>query len=165
MDLLNTIQEFLTDFYESFSHLSYDGKRLEFNFKYIIKKATEDREYRKSLLKNPRRILRQEGFNLHEEFNIHFIENTEETIHIPILPFLKEDSAVVNSKTKMVDEHHILGKALLDSSFRERLISKPEETLQREGIAIPGNKKIKVVECTDELLYVVLPPLKIKSPF
>jgi hypothetical protein len=48
--------------------------------------------------------------------------------------------------------------------FRNALISKPIETLQKEGFQIPESKKIKILESTDNLLYVVLPPFEKNQP-
>lgn len=60
--------------------------------------------------------------------------------------------------------NHIVGKACKDDDFRERLIASPRETIEQElAIAyplagpIPDDIKIKVVEESNDTIYVVLP--------
>lgn len=52
----------------------------------------------------------------------------------------------------------IIAKAWVDEAFKQRLIADPVATLMAEGIAIPPGLCLKVVENTDCLLHIVLPP-------
>lgn len=160
MDLLTAIQDFFEEYYRAFSHVPFEGEKTEKIIPDIQLKASINWEFRQSLLTDPRKTLRHEGLRFPKEFQVRFVEDTEDTIHIPILPFLKEDSEKGKDESKKPDEYRIIGKASLDGAFRNALISKPVETLQKEGFQIPENKKIKILESTDTLLYVVLPPFK-----
>ena len=163
MDLLTAIQGFFEEYYSAFSHAPFERKT-EKLIPDIQSKASTDLEFRQSLLNDSRKTLKREGLRFPDEFHIEFIEDTEDTIHIPLLPFLKENSEKRNQVSKKIDAYHIIGKASLDSVFRSTLINKPAETLLKEGFQIPESKKIKILESTDNLLYVVLLPFKKNQP-
>lgn len=48
----------------------------------------------------------------------------------------------------------IIDKASRDSSFRDKLISSPVDTLAREGFKLPAGFNVKVVEETDTTIYI-----------
>ena len=52
----------------------------------------------------------------------------------------------------------IIAKAWADDAFKQRLLSKPSETLREKGIEVPSEVEIRVVESTSNVYYVVLPP-------
>ncbi|MBF0304578.1 MAG: NHLP leader peptide family RiPP precursor [Alphaproteobacteria bacterium] len=52
----------------------------------------------------------------------------------------------------------IIAKAWADEAFKAKLIADPAATLLAEGIAVPANITLKVVENTDTVLHIVLPP-------
>jgi len=51
----------------------------------------------------------------------------------------------------------LLARTLTDDDFRKRLLANPEEVLRAEGISIPPEVKVKVVENTADLIHIVLP--------
>jgi nitrile hydratase alpha subunit len=52
----------------------------------------------------------------------------------------------------------ILSKAMKDDAFRQRLLSNPQETLQRElGISLPQGVTLHVYENTPSAVHFVLP--------
>ena len=163
MDLLTAIQDFFENYYSTFSYAPFEGRERDKLIPDIRLKASINWEYRQSLLKNSRRTLQYEGLTFPEEFHLKFVEDTEDTIYIPILPFLKEEPEKRKAVSERPGEHHIIVKASLDRPFRNALIKKPMEVLKKEGFYIPESKEIKILESTDNLLYVVLPPFK-KNP-
>ena len=58
--------------------------------------------------------------------------------------------------TKKVGQ--ITAKAWSDADFKKRLLSDPVAVLKDYGLALPPDVKIKVVEDTDTLYHLSLPP-------
>ncbi len=52
----------------------------------------------------------------------------------------------------------VIAKAWADEAFKQRLLSNPSETLRGEGIEPPPGVEVRVVESTDKVYYLVLPP-------
>lgn len=44
-------------------------------------------------------------------------------------------------------------------AFKQRLISDPQGVLREQGAPVPDNVEIRVVENTDQVFYLVLPPM------
>lgn len=63
------------------------------------------------------------------------------------------------SKEKLQE---IIQRATSDKDFRRRLVEMASEVLIEEGFSIPPEKKVVILENTDDLLYVVLPAFKKK---
>jgi hypothetical protein len=53
----------------------------------------------------------------------------------------------------------LIAKAWADEAFKKRFLANPAAVLKEEGLEVPsGVQEVKVVEGTDRLLYLVLPP-------
>jgi|GEM_PF-6280118 len=52
----------------------------------------------------------------------------------------------------------IMKKAATDIDYRRRLARMPRAVLMQEGFEVPADKKVVVLESSDDLIYVVLPP-------
>jgi hypothetical protein len=52
----------------------------------------------------------------------------------------------------------VVSKAWSDDDLKRRLILDPATVLQEHGIEIPYNMKVRIVEDTDEVYHLVLPP-------
>jgi hypothetical protein len=52
----------------------------------------------------------------------------------------------------------VIAKAWLDDEYKRKLISNPMETLNEEGLEAPRGVEIRVVESTEKVVYLVLPP-------
>ena len=52
----------------------------------------------------------------------------------------------------------IIAKAWRDPAFKAELIANPAAALKAEGIDVPAGMKVTVVENTDKLFHLVLPP-------
>jgi Nitrile hydratase, alpha chain len=53
----------------------------------------------------------------------------------------------------------IIAKAWRDPSFKAELIANPAAALKAEGIDVPAGMTVTVVENTDKLFHLVLPPV------
>jgi hypothetical protein len=53
----------------------------------------------------------------------------------------------------------LIARAWLDPAFKERLMTTPRAVLREQGIDLPPDVEVQVVEDTENLLHVRLPPL------
>ena len=53
----------------------------------------------------------------------------------------------------------IIAKAWRDPAFKAELIANPAAALKAEGIDVPAGMAVTVVENTDKLFHLVLPPV------
>ena len=53
----------------------------------------------------------------------------------------------------------IVAKAWRDPAFKAELIANPGAALKAEGIDVPAGMTVTVLENTDKLFYLVLPPV------
>ena len=53
----------------------------------------------------------------------------------------------------------IIAKAWRDPAFKAELIANPAAALKAEGIDVPAGMTVTVVENTDKLFHLVLPPV------
>lgn len=51
----------------------------------------------------------------------------------------------------------IIAKAWADEAFKQKLMAQPAETIREEGLDVPPEVELRVVECTDKVMYFVLP--------
>jgi len=54
---------------------------------------------------------------------------------------------------------NLLTRVWNDPTFRDRLLASPPEVLAEAGIAVPAGMEVCVVEDTDSVKHLVLPPL------
>lgn len=65
-------------------------------------------------------------------------------------------------RQEAVKEHRkkiakVIAKAWSDKSFKEKFFSDPKTVLEANGITLPTDLEVKVVEQTDKLIYIVIP--------
>jgi hypothetical protein len=92
MKLAEVMSRFLDNFYAYFSHSigqSADTGGASF-YEAIIRPAVGSEKFRRMLLDDPDAVLRQFGMVLPEGLSIKFLENTDDTIHIVIPPYVGE---------------------------------------------------------------------------
>jgi hypothetical protein len=53
----------------------------------------------------------------------------------------------------------LVQRATEDAALRQRLLASPQQTLAEAGITLPAGIEIEVVENTDKVIHLVLPPL------
>jgi hypothetical protein len=59
---------------------------------------------------------------------------------------------------KRKEVQKVIAKAWADDAFKQKLLSDPASTLKKEGLELPPGVEVRVVECTDDVYYLVLPP-------
>lgn len=64
----------------------------------------------------------------------------------------------MNQEEQVKKMQKVIAKAWADEAFKQKLIAQPAETLREEGLDTPPEVELRVVECTDKVVYVVLPP-------
>jgi hypothetical protein len=64
----------------------------------------------------------------------------------------KEDNVVEKQWAQVV------ARAWSDEAFKRRLLAHPTAVLKEAGLAVPGGVQFKVVENTERLIHLILPP-------
>ncbi len=52
----------------------------------------------------------------------------------------------------------IVAKAWGDEAFKQRLLADPKATLQAVGVPVPAGAGVRIMESTNQLVYLPLPP-------
>jgi len=52
----------------------------------------------------------------------------------------------------------VVAKAWADEDFKAKLLADPMTALKENGLAIPEDVELRVVENTDKIVYLILPP-------
>jgi hypothetical protein len=52
----------------------------------------------------------------------------------------------------------LIARAWADETFKKRLLAEPALVLQEHGLKVPPGVQVKVVQNTDQVLYLMLPP-------
>jgi hypothetical protein len=64
----------------------------------------------------------------------------------------------MNQEVQNNQINNIFAKCWADESFKQKLLADPTATLKAEGIEIPADYTIRVLENTDKVINYVLPP-------
>lgn len=84
--------------------------------------------------------------------------NQELTPNLPLWSFqIQSDSKLALTSRKDL-EIHLITRALKDENFKQELVANPKEVIEQElGTKLPKQLEIKVLEETEDTLYMVLP--------
>jgi hypothetical protein len=66
---------------------------------------------------------------------------------------------MTTKETRVAQYRDLIHKASTDLEFRKALLDDPTAVLRAEGWDVPETMEVRVVENTDELMYVTLPAL------
>lgn len=162
MDLLRAVEKMLNEYYDSCGRLDVGPGKAGDLLPKIFEKASKNLKFRKKILDTPVEALAQEGFKLPKGFTLKFIEETENTINLPLLPFIGQgyDNGTKDAFSEL-DE--IIHKANTDMDFRNQLIKDPKGLLKKKGFSIEPQKDVRILECTDDVLYAILPAVRTKG--
>ena len=58
----------------------------------------------------------------------------------------------------MAERTGLMARLATDDALREAIKADPKDVLRREGVDIPDETQVKVVESTSDTLYIALPP-------
>ena len=159
MELWKAVEKLLNDYYETCSKLDVRTEPAGNMLPTIFEKAGKNPKFRERILSSSVEALAREGFSLPKGFNLKFVEETEDTIYLPLLPFIGEGyQKGKRDKLSTLDE--IIQRANTDMDFRRQLIQTPKPQLIAKGFKIDPQKKVKVLECTDDIFYAILPAAK-----
>jgi len=64
----------------------------------------------------------------------------------------------MNQEVQSNQINNILAKCWADASFKKKLLANPTEVLKAEGVEIPADYTVRVLENTDKIVNYVLPP-------
>jgi len=162
MDLFKAVEKVLNDYYECCSKLDMGPGKAADVLPVIFEKARKNPKFRKRILAAPVDMLAQEGFELPKGFNLRFVEETADTIYLPLLPFIGEEYKT-GEERPLTQLDEIIQKANADMEYRNQLIKTPRKVLQKKGFKIDSQKNVKVLECTDDVFYAVLPAAEIRN--
>lgn len=92
MNLMSALNSFLDNFYGSFAPPAGEDSAVSTKTFYesVILQAARSPEFRRALLENPGKVLAEAGIRLPEGVNVRFVENTADTVHIVIPPYVGE---------------------------------------------------------------------------
>lgn len=68
---------------------------------------------------------------------------------------------MTTKETRTAQYHELIRKASTDLEFRKALLEDPKAVLTAEGWQLPEAMEVRVVENTEELMYVTLPALSL----
>jgi len=115
----------------------------------IIAKAWEDEDFKRKLLDYTTETLKAEGFPIPDGEEIKMVENTGTLLNVPLV----EGLVKARSKVPRSAFGKVIVKALEDNDFRRNLIDNTAETLKAEGVTVPGDIEVVMLEETDTLRY------------
>jgi len=160
MNLWQAVKSMMQDSYDEYDKLGMHSSTATIEsvstFKEIMHKASINLKFRMRLIDSPVKVLTNEGFALPEGFGMKFIEDKEHTLFIPLPPYVGE--AAADSAREQEKLQEVIQRAVTDQAFRTLLVNDPAEILSGEGFVIPENNDVVILESTDDLFYVVLPP-------
>jgi Nitrile hydratase, alpha chain len=64
---------------------------------------------------------------------------------------------MTNHMTRKEIEEKLILKAWQDSSFKQELLSNPKSALEKEGISLPKNIEVQIVEENVNTYYIIIP--------
>jgi hypothetical protein len=90
MKLMSALNGFLHGFYTSLAPPVDSARTVTARSFYdaVILPAVQSEEFRQRLLMNPEAVLAEAGIALPEGVIVHFVENTDDTVHIAIPPYI-----------------------------------------------------------------------------
>jgi hypothetical protein len=62
------------------------------------------------------------------------------------------------SMSKNMSPAQIAARTWIDSEFKEQLLAEPEQTLRDNGIPIPSDVEVRIVENTETVFHLILTP-------
>ena len=76
---------------------------------------------------------------------------------------MKEGEAIGGGRAEM--KRRLIERSLRDDAFRRRLLEDPKGAIEQElGTPVPEEVKIRAIEETPEIVYLVLPPGTLPAP-
>lgn len=155
MDLWAAVKEFIGDYYSECSSTGVEKGLSPNLLQKIIDRASRDCGFRRKLFSSPVETFAGEGFVLPPGFKVELVEEDSDSICLPLPPYVGEVEGAGAGTGKKLQA--VVQRAVTDREFRNRLVRDPREVLAGEGFTVPPEKRVRVLECTDDTFYAVLP--------
>ena len=156
MDLWKAVKDFMEDYYSGCGVTDAERIPSPHPLAAIVERASRDDAFRQRLLSSPVATLAAEGFPLPHGLRVEFVEEDGKTLYLPLPPYVGEVEEGKETEEKKLKA--VVRRAVTDREFRRRLVEDPRAVLGSHGFRIPRDMRIVVLECTDDLIYAVLPP-------
>ena len=114
----------------------------------IIAKAWADLAFKQHLVENPRKMLGDMGINVGSIAELKVVENSEELHNVVVC-------TLCSCYPRM-----ILGAPpawYKSTAYRSRVVREPRKVLAEFGVDVPDSTKIRVLDSTADLRYLVIP--------
>ncbi|MGB9929401.1 MAG: NHLP leader peptide family RiPP precursor [Methanosarcina sp.] len=70
---------------------------------------------------------------------------------------IKKEIKIADALSREEFQQHVLSKAESNPEFKQALLDNPKQAIEQSGLKLNGDVKIKVVEESPDLIYLVLP--------
>jgi hypothetical protein len=136
----------------------------------VVGRAVTQPAFRQQLLSAPAATLRSAGIEVPATLEVRVIENTHSMRYL-VLPSRPEGlsgiepgqpsppSGAASSTAEKLSAHaRLVVDTWSDAKLKARLLKDPAAVLAERGISMPPATELRVVEATDSLVYLALPP-------
>lgn len=125
----------------------------------LVAQAWTDPNLKQRLLNTPAAVLLEHGIAVPPGLDVRIVENTGEIAYF-MLPAKTADFDPVRGAQPGGGKSswQLLEKIWTDDKFKQRLLTSPATVLQEFGIPVSAGLDIRVVENTDKVSYLALPP-------
>lgn len=134
----------------------------------VIAKALREPEFRDHLLTHPQAVLRELSIEIPATQKVSVLESRAGEF-LFVLPMLT-DAEAKQMRDSLGSVHpqrsmrsRIVLRAREDPCFKAQLQADPKAVLQAEGLPIPDNATVALLENSPEQLYLVLPQVHLQS--
>ena len=136
----------------------------------VVGRAASDAAFRQQLLDSPAATLKSAGIDVPSGVQIEVLENTSSLVTLVLPP---RPDGVSDADLQQTGPTHTGGSsaasnlnawgnlvmnAWVDSDLKSRLKKDPLSVLSERGISMPSGVKVKVVESSAGVSYLILPP-------
>ena len=134
----------------------------------VVDRAATDPAFRQRLLSAPAATLQEAGIDVPAGSEVQVLENTDRLRHfvLPGKPEGFEDDeagSMPGAPTSDAEKLHAQARLVIDTwsdaDLKARLLGDPVTVMAERGITLPAGTELRVVEASDRILYLVLPPL------
>lgn len=136
----------------------------------VVGRAVKDPSFRKQVLSAPAATLRSAGIDVPATLEVRVVENTQHLRYL-VLPSRPEgfsggepgqpgpsSGAATSMEDKLSAHARLVVDTWSDAQLKARLLKNPAAVLAERGIAMPPATELRVVEATDSITYLALPP-------
>ena len=148
---------------------------LEKQWAQVVARTWSDEAFKKRLLAEPAVVLKEAGLEVPAGLQIKVVENSVRLAHVILspAPAASERSEEVMAflqggvnRWALSDEafeKRLLARAWSDGAFKKRLLREPAVVLKEERQEVAEGLQVKVLENTERLAHLVLPPAPVTS--